>query len=225
MVRAGHAHFATIHKFYLAVADDLPDRARRAAEACVRQDLVQSRCSSHFSPENENAEQPRSCQGSFAFLSMLLRTKGARYFVRSVTIHLVGVLRPFGGRRTAYGEKQVRRGSRLAVPHERWVTPPEIRDEPEEKRRFRGVGYWGLVRPGEPSRSDGRPIRRVLGRKNTVPGTPWKSRAPADETGTRKAKPIQPVRYGGGSREGQLPQESADGPLFSGCRPMTDPVI
>ena len=143
MVRAGHAHFATIHKFYLAVADDLPDRARRAAEACVRQDLVQSRCSSHFSPENENAEQPRSCQGSFAFLSMLLRTKGARYFVRSVTIHLVGVLRPFGGRRTAYGEKQVRRGSRLAVPHGRWVTLAEIGDELEEKRRG-GSGAWAI---------------------------------------------------------------------------------
>ena len=77
----------------------------------------------------------------------------------------------------------------------------------------------------EPSLSDGRPIRRVLGRKNTVPGKPLKSRAPADETGTGKAQPIQQVRYGGGSREGQFPQESAYGPLFQGFRPMTDPVI
>jgi hypothetical protein len=66
----------------------------------------------------------------------------------------------------------------------------------------------------EPSLSDGRCGRRVLGRKNTVPGKPWKSRAPADEPGTRKAQPINQVRYGGGSREGQVPKESAYGPLF-----------
>jgi hypothetical protein len=31
MLLAGHASFATTHEFYLAVADDLMDRARRAA--------------------------------------------------------------------------------------------------------------------------------------------------------------------------------------------------
>jgi len=30
MVLAGHSNFATTHEFYLAVADDLVDRARRA---------------------------------------------------------------------------------------------------------------------------------------------------------------------------------------------------
>ena len=31
MVLAGHANFATTHEFYLAVANDLVDRARRAS--------------------------------------------------------------------------------------------------------------------------------------------------------------------------------------------------
>jgi len=37
---AGHSSFATTHKFYLAVADDLVDRAREAAEKTLRQDLA-----------------------------------------------------------------------------------------------------------------------------------------------------------------------------------------
>ena len=31
MVLAGHSNFATTHEFYLAVSDDLVDRARRAS--------------------------------------------------------------------------------------------------------------------------------------------------------------------------------------------------
>ena len=37
---AGHSSFATTHKFYLAVADDLVDRARDAAEVTLRRDLA-----------------------------------------------------------------------------------------------------------------------------------------------------------------------------------------
>ena len=40
MVLAGHASFATNHKFYLAVADDLVDRARVATAQGLRQKLV-----------------------------------------------------------------------------------------------------------------------------------------------------------------------------------------
>jgi len=37
---AGHSDFATTHKFYLAVADDLVDRARVATAQGLRQKLV-----------------------------------------------------------------------------------------------------------------------------------------------------------------------------------------
>ena len=37
---AGHSDFVTTHKFYLAVADDLVDRARVATAQGLRQKLV-----------------------------------------------------------------------------------------------------------------------------------------------------------------------------------------
>ena len=40
MVLAGHASFATTHEFYLAVADDLVDRARAATAQGLRQKVV-----------------------------------------------------------------------------------------------------------------------------------------------------------------------------------------
>ena len=40
MILAGHASFATTHEFYLAVADDLVNRARAATEQDLRQKLV-----------------------------------------------------------------------------------------------------------------------------------------------------------------------------------------
>ena len=40
MILAGHASFATTHKFYLAVADDLVHRARVATAEGLRQKLV-----------------------------------------------------------------------------------------------------------------------------------------------------------------------------------------
>jgi integrase len=40
MTLAGHASFSTTHEFYLAVADDLVERARRAAEQSVDKDLA-----------------------------------------------------------------------------------------------------------------------------------------------------------------------------------------
>ena len=40
MKLAGHADFKTTHEFYLAVADDLIDRARAAARAGMGQNLA-----------------------------------------------------------------------------------------------------------------------------------------------------------------------------------------
>jgi len=40
MTLAGHSSFATTHKFYLAVADDLVHRARVATAQGLRQKLV-----------------------------------------------------------------------------------------------------------------------------------------------------------------------------------------
>ena len=40
MVLAGHSSFATTHEFYLAVADDLVDRARVATVQGLRQKMV-----------------------------------------------------------------------------------------------------------------------------------------------------------------------------------------
>ncbi len=46
MTLAGHSNFATTHEFYLAVADDLVDRARRAAANSISPELLQICCSS-----------------------------------------------------------------------------------------------------------------------------------------------------------------------------------
>ena len=44
MTLAGHANFATTHRFYLAVADDLVTRARQAITHQVSQELLQKCC-------------------------------------------------------------------------------------------------------------------------------------------------------------------------------------
>jgi len=44
MTLAGHASFSTTHRFYLAVADDLVDRARRATAQSLSQKLLQICC-------------------------------------------------------------------------------------------------------------------------------------------------------------------------------------
>ena len=44
MTLAGHANFTTTHEFYLAVADDLVDRARQATTHQVSQELLQKCC-------------------------------------------------------------------------------------------------------------------------------------------------------------------------------------
>jgi integrase len=44
MTLAGHANFATTHRFYLAVADDLVDRARKATSHQVSQELLRRCC-------------------------------------------------------------------------------------------------------------------------------------------------------------------------------------
>ena len=45
MVLAGHSNFATTHEFYLAVADDLVDRARKASSKSIDSKLLQICCS------------------------------------------------------------------------------------------------------------------------------------------------------------------------------------
>ena len=47
MVLAGHSSFATTHKFYLAVADDLIHRARVATAQGLRQKMVQIGADNH----------------------------------------------------------------------------------------------------------------------------------------------------------------------------------
>jgi integrase len=47
MVLAGHSSFATTHAFYLVVADDLVDRARKAAEVSLNPDLLRICCAPH----------------------------------------------------------------------------------------------------------------------------------------------------------------------------------
>jgi hypothetical protein len=37
-----HSSFATTHKFYLTVADDLVDRARQATDKALRQNLART---------------------------------------------------------------------------------------------------------------------------------------------------------------------------------------
>jgi len=48
MVLAGHAKFETAHKFYLAVADDLVERARQASAQTIRKSLLQICYSTDF---------------------------------------------------------------------------------------------------------------------------------------------------------------------------------
>jgi integrase len=53
MVLAGHASFSTTHRFYLAVADDLVDRARKAVGKVLSQDLLRTCCAPPVLPPNE----------------------------------------------------------------------------------------------------------------------------------------------------------------------------
>jgi len=55
MVLAGHSNFATTHEFYLAVADDLVDRARQATAQSFNQKVLQICCSSDFSNTTKKA--------------------------------------------------------------------------------------------------------------------------------------------------------------------------
>ena len=48
MTLAGHSSFSTTHEFYLAVADDLVDRARVAAEQSVDKNLAHIWHAPHF---------------------------------------------------------------------------------------------------------------------------------------------------------------------------------
>jgi hypothetical protein len=51
MVLAGHSSFATTHQFYLAVSDDLVNKARQAASKSYGQILAHSRRAPAFSGE------------------------------------------------------------------------------------------------------------------------------------------------------------------------------
>ena len=55
MTLAGHSSFATTHKFYLAVADDLVDRARIATAQGLCQKMVQNGAGGIFDHQRENA--------------------------------------------------------------------------------------------------------------------------------------------------------------------------
>jgi hypothetical protein len=55
MTLAGHSNFATTHKFYLAVADDLVCRARGATALGLRQKMVQIGADGPFGPEEKKA--------------------------------------------------------------------------------------------------------------------------------------------------------------------------
>ena len=63
MKLAGHADFRTTHKFYLAVADDLNDRARRAATKGLCQKLVQIGATGIHEDKPER-EETVSCYGT-----------------------------------------------------------------------------------------------------------------------------------------------------------------
>jgi integrase len=63
MILAGHASFSTTHRFYLAVADDLVDRARKAVGKVLSQDLLRTCCASPVLPTNEKGPATTSdCQ-------------------------------------------------------------------------------------------------------------------------------------------------------------------
>jgi len=55
MTLAGHSTFATTHKFYLAVADDLVHRARVATAQGLCQKMVQNGAGGIFAPQQEKA--------------------------------------------------------------------------------------------------------------------------------------------------------------------------
>lgn len=54
MVLAGHSNFETTHKFYLAVANDLVDRARKASATAIGSNLLQICCTRQW---DENARR------------------------------------------------------------------------------------------------------------------------------------------------------------------------
>jgi len=53
MVLAGHSNFATTHEFYLAVADDLVDRARQASKEAMKSISVAKLLQVSFEAENK----------------------------------------------------------------------------------------------------------------------------------------------------------------------------
>ena len=56
MTLAGHSSFSTTHEFYLAVADDLVDRARKSAEASLNPDLLRTCCAGDSKVEIKKAD-------------------------------------------------------------------------------------------------------------------------------------------------------------------------
>lgn len=56
MALAGHASFATTHEFYLAVADDLVDRARRASSKGLGRNLARTWHAPHFENSTKKAD-------------------------------------------------------------------------------------------------------------------------------------------------------------------------
>jgi integrase len=56
MILAGHSSFSTTHEFYLAVADDLVARARKAAEASLNPDLLRICCAGDSKADTKKAD-------------------------------------------------------------------------------------------------------------------------------------------------------------------------
>ena len=57
MILAGHASFNTTHRFYLAVATDLVDRARVVSDQVLCQDLLRTCCAPPIFPKMKKGRQ------------------------------------------------------------------------------------------------------------------------------------------------------------------------
>lgn len=65
MTLAGHASFSTTHQFYLAVANDLVDRARRATAQSLSQKLLQICCSTNSAPKVKEADSHKQLSAKY----------------------------------------------------------------------------------------------------------------------------------------------------------------
>lgn len=62
MILAGHASFSATHRLYLAVAEDLVDRARKALGKVLCQDVLRTCCAPLSAPKRKKPTTVRDCQ-------------------------------------------------------------------------------------------------------------------------------------------------------------------